>query len=63
MFNRIRKAIKVLQGPHKMSRGICPVCGRDVAITKNGFTFSHRVRPGSTTMGYHTVRMKDGVEV
>lgn len=47
----------------KMKRGKCPICKRDVAITKNGLTYYHRQFPGAANSSHHSVRMSDGKEI
>lgn len=41
----------------------CPLCGRDVAITRDGITFLHRTRPGTRDHTVHAVRMSDKVVI
>lgn len=50
-------------GRRKHEKQRCPLCGRSVAITAQGYTWYHRVHPGSRNARHHTVNMKTGMEV
>ena len=41
----------------------CPLCGRRVAVTKNGLTWYHRVNPAGVNARHHTVNLHTGQEV